>query len=70
MQMKYLVLALGVFASVGLANAYGKGRPSSVGTWIRNDQQSFNLDGRGCGRQENVIHIQWCRGRKTPGRDW
>jgi hypothetical protein len=43
MQLKYLVLALGAFASVGLANVYGKGRPSSVGTWIRNDQESFNL---------------------------
>jgi len=41
--MKYFVLACGAVASISLGDVYGKAVPSSVGTWVRNDQESFNL---------------------------
>ena len=43
MQLKYLVLAVAAVKVIGLDYACAKETPSSVGTWIRNDRESFNL---------------------------
>lgn len=43
MQLQYLVLTLCAVAGMAAGDARGKETPSSVGTWVRNDRESFNL---------------------------